>query len=532
MRARSKLFLLPLLLLLAGGLMVLLVPRPARAPEQPSTLSATDDGLLERDMAGAGPVAAVTSGVGVPTEYPPGTIAGEVVLHFPGEREYRAYLRALAGAGFPVRGRIDALWVLRVGAGAVAAVDPATFGGRMDFSYRVYRPPVPREISPAALARLRPFSASARELGGRPVGGGGAGVLVAVLDSGIAPHPVFESLIIEPLDFTGAAEADAALAHGTWVASVIAGESGLAPAAGLLDLRVLGPDGAGSAFDVAAALVEAVERGADIINLSLGTYADTLLLSEAVRYASERGVLLVAAAGNEALETLAFPAAYSEVLAVTAVDAAGRHALFPNRSDAIDFAAPGVGIRVAGVEGGAELFSGTSAAAPFVTGTLAGLMSGPDGLSAIQAVDRLRRTLNDAGAPGPDSYFGGGLVDWNRIREYGTPGVVDLALAAIHPTAPFSPGTPLSLEVTVQNRGTKWLAGGSLEVRVGDGEIEAFPLGSLGAGEVTTRTIRLVPAADVVSLDVAARILPPEGDLRPGNDVRGVRFGPTPAGTD
>src|SRR5690606_921845 len=159
------------------------------------------------------------------------------------------------------------------------------------------------------------------------------------------------------------------------------------------------------------------DRGAAIINMSLGLYADADVVREAVHYAHDKGVVMVAAAGNDAFTQLAYPAAYPEVLAVTAVDAAGRQALFPNQSTTIDFAAPGVGLLAAAVDDRVESFSGTSAAAPVVTGTLAALISEDPSWTPIQAVAVLQRYLNDAGAAGIDPVYGAGVLDWDRLRE-------------------------------------------------------------------------------------------------------------------
>jgi subtilisin family serine protease len=279
---------------------------------------------------------------------------------------------------------------------------------------------------------------------------------------------------------------------------------------------------------VAQGIVQAVDHGVQIINLSLGVYQDTPLLRQAVKYADDRGVIMVAAAGNDGYNRMPYPAAYPQVLAVTAVDAKGQHALFPNQSEEIDFAAPGVGILTAKEDKGTTLFSGTSAAAPFVSGTLATLMSGAAALSPKQAVEILKRYLNDQGAPSADPVYGAGLVDWDRLRERATPDLLDVALADIYLQPDAEQGTTVPIEVTVQNRGTNWFSGAQLEVFVGEAKPISFVLGSLAPGQTTTRKVYTqIPTLDSdETLSLTARVLPKElkDDVRLNNNIKAVSF--------
>jgi subtilisin family serine protease len=293
---------------------------------------------------------------------------------------------------------------------------------------------------------------------------------------------------------------------------------------------VLDDEGSGSSYDVAKGIVQAVDHGVQIINMSLGLYQDSPLLRQAVKYADDRGVIMVAAAGNDAYDRMSYPAAYSQVLAVTAVDALGQHALFPNQSKEIDFAAPGVGVLTAKEDKGTTLFSGTSAAAPFVSGTLASLMSGATALPPKQALETLKRYLNDRGAPRTDPVYGAGLVDWDRLRERATPNLLDVALADIYLQPDAQPGTTMPIEVTVQNRGTNWFSDAQLEVFIAEAAPVSFVLGSLGPGQTTTRTvftqIPLLNSDETFSL--VARVMPEklEDDVRLNNNLKAVSFRP------
>jgi subtilisin family serine protease len=274
-----------------------------------------------------------------------------------------------------------------------------------------------------------------------------------------------------------------------------------------------------------------VDLGVKIINMILGVYQYTPLLRQAVSYAHERGVLLVAAAGNDGYNRMPYPAAYPEVLAVTAVDASGQQALFPNQSKDIDFAAPGVGVLTAKEDQGTILFSGTSAAAPFVTGTLASLTSGDDALPPKQAVELLQRYLNDRGAPSTDAVYGGGIVDWDRLRERSETDLLDVALADIFLQRDALPGTTMPIEVTVQNRGTNWVSDAQLEVFIGEAEPVSFTLGSLGPGQTTTRKVfTQIPGLDSDEiLTLVARVMPEDisQDIRLQNNIKAVTFKPT-----
>ncbi|MGB0290595.1 MAG: S8 family peptidase, partial [Opitutales bacterium] len=357
----------------------------------------------------------------------------------------------------------------------------------------------------------------------------------AVLDSGIADHRLFEGVKIDSYNWVSDDRVKAsARGHGTAVASILGGESGIAPEARLLDFRVLDAAGQGSSFDVAEAIVRAADLGADVINLSLGLYQETVHLHEAVRYAHQKGSLMVAAAGNDALTQLPFPAAYAEVLAVTAVDGNGLHAGFSNRSKGIDVAAPGVGVVVADPEGQERQINGTSAAAPFVSGTLAALLSENPGGAPENAVRLLKAQLNEAGAPGMDASYGGGLVDWDRLREREASDLQDLAVAAIHMELGSQPGTRVPVKVVVQNRGTTWIPAAQLTVVQTGEATEEFMITSLAPGAIAERTVyRHLPSAGmdaVVEMGASVALEDGTADRRPENNTRFTRF--TPAKLD
>lgn len=463
-------------------------------------------------------------------DFPKGAISGEYVIHFRNRKDYLAYIAALMAAGHKPMSQIDELLAVRIPEEALLSVDFGKYGARASYSYGVQRPLPPADIDPTALASLRAYGASARAIVDDAPHGDGSGVVVAILDSGIKAHPQFDDVYIVHIDLAGGGVAGPGAAHGTSVASIIAGKEGIAPKAELFVVRVLDDEGLGNSYHVAEGIVQAVDLGVKVINLSLGVYQDSLLLRQAVDYAEERGVILVAAAGNDGYDRMPYPAAYERVLAVTAVDAEGNQAVFPNQSGDIDFAAPGIGIRTAKEDEGTILFSGTSAAAPFVSGTLASFMSGEEALSPDDAVELLQRYLNDEGAPGQDPLYGAGVLDWNRLRERAVPGILDIAVAGIHLAPDAQPGTNMPVEVTIQNRGTKWFNQAQLEVLINEAEPVSFSIGTLGPGQTTTRRVYAqLPSSDSEEvLNLAARVLPEDlnDDVRLQNNFKAIQYRP------
>jgi subtilisin family serine protease len=246
----------------------------------------------------------------------------------------------------------------------------------------------------------------------------GEGVKVALLDSGLDPdHPDlranfrggydFVNNDPEPWDDNG---------HGTEVAGVLAavedgfGLVGVAPKAWLYAVKVLGSNAHGAISDVVKGLEWAIQQGMEIANMSLGTPEDSQALREAVRAAWSAGLVLVAPAGNESGAVL-YPAAYPEVIAVSATTAADRLAPFSNSGPEVDLAAPGEAIPTTYPGGRYRLASGTSFAAPHVAGAAALLISsGIRDNRLIRA--RLEQAAEDLGLPKEEQ--GSGLVNAAR----------------------------------------------------------------------------------------------------------------------
>lgn len=156
-----------------------------------------------------------------------------------------------------------------------------------------------------------------------------------------------------------------------------------------------------------------------VVNLSL-TGPDNLILHQAVRAASSKGTILIAAAGNGGPKSKpVYPAAYEDVIAVTAVDSARNPYRRAVRGHHIDLAAPGVSVWTAASISGARQKSGTSFAAPFVTAGASVLLASRPELTAKEIRAELLEAAEDMGAPGKDSIFGWGLLNVRELcRDY------------------------------------------------------------------------------------------------------------------
>jgi hypothetical protein len=251
----------------------------------------------------------------------------------------------------------------------------------------------------------------------------GAGITVAVIDSGSGPHPDLDAnldagrTMFGSIDSVGVLDIDNA-GHGSHVAGIIAavannaiGGSGVAPQSRILPIRVLDAQGSGDSKDVSKAVRFAVDSGTKVINLSLGGATESTSLTAAIQYAVDRNVLVVAAAGNGAADSPPkWPAASDLALAVTAVDRNNSVTSFDQRGDYIDLAAPGASI-LSTASNDYKIQSGTSMAAAFVTGAAALLFAAQPSITAAQVREVLQRTATDIGAPGRDTTFGYGLIN-------------------------------------------------------------------------------------------------------------------------
>jgi len=248
----------------------------------------------------------------------------------------------------------------------------------------------------------------------------GEEVIVAVIDTGVdLDHPDLKNRLVEGYNvYTEGSDADDDVGHGTHVAGIIAAEinnyegiAGIAPHTRIMPVKVLDSTGAGSTYAVAQGIIWATDHGAKVINLSLGNYAEAQFLHDAIQYAYDRDVVLVAATGNDHTESPGYPAAYDEVLAVGATDSKGQLAQFSNYGTYIDVAAPGVSIASTYPGNQYAALSGTSMASPHAAALAAMIRSVNPSLSNEEIMELMRSTSTDLGESGHDIYFGYGQID-------------------------------------------------------------------------------------------------------------------------
>ncbi len=213
------------------------------------------------------------------------------------------------------------------------------------------------------------------------LGYSGKGVKVAVVDSGIAPHPALTIQGgVSMVNYTTSYFDDNG--HGTHSAGIIAANQastnhlGVAHNVDLYSVKTLDSSGNGRLNDTIRGIEWAIKENMDIINLSLGTSTPSSALKSVVDYAYEQDIIVVAAAGNKSQNTatpmpVEYPAKYGSVVAVSAVDNRNRITSFSATGPEIEFSAPGVSINSTHLNNRFASLSGTSMATPFVAGVFA-----------------------------------------------------------------------------------------------------------------------------------------------------------------
>ncbi|MEB3197731.1 MAG: S8 family serine peptidase [Candidatus Sericytochromatia bacterium] len=251
-------------------------------------------------------------------------------------------------------------------------------------------------------------------------------VLVAVIDSGIdVSHPDLMGQAFEGWDLTGKVAGPGGLVdgygHGTHVAGVIGarvnngvGIAGLAPGCKLLPVRIFNNFGHSTSGASAAAIVWAVDHGAKVINASWGSPMQSQAMTDALAYAADKDVIVVAAAGNSGNNEPKYPGAEPLAVGVAASNDIDGWASFSTFGDWVDLAAPGEGVLSTyplALGNGYRIMRGTSMAAPHVTAAAALLRSQHPSWSREQVIERLYVTAKDIVQTGMDPYAGRGRVD-------------------------------------------------------------------------------------------------------------------------
>ncbi|QWK10580.1 MAG: S8 family peptidase [Thermoflexus hugenholtzii] len=280
---------------------------------------------------------------------------------------------------------------------------------------------------------------------------GTTGVWIAIVDTGVDyTHPDLASSRLwlgwdfanndsDPMDDHG---------HGTHVAGIAGantnnnqGVAGVCWGCGLLAVKVLDADGWGLVSWVANGIRYAADWGAafgkrTVINLSLGSLYPSSVVADAVAYAQGKGALIVAAAGNDGINELFYPAAYPGVIGVAATDSSDQRASFSNSGSHVDIAAPGV-IIFSTEWGWYHYESGTSMAAPHVAGVAGLVWTVWCRAPATMILDILLSTARDLGDPGWDPFYGYGRVDAEAAIRWRP------AVPSLPPPGPYRQFLPL-----------------------------------------------------------------------------------------
>ncbi|AOH55881.1 hypothetical protein ABE28_016080 [Peribacillus muralis] len=257
-------------------------------------------------------------------------------------------------------------------------------------------------------------------------------MIVAIIDDGIdRKHEDLTGKIVEAYDTIRKRknilpEGE----HGTHIAGIIAGSAnnnmggaGVAPNVKLMPINVFDGEYADTA-DIIEAIHYAIQKKAKIINMSLGVNMYSEALNKAVQEASKKGILIVAAAGNEGdmgkNVQRVYPAAYNNVISVAATDERDKRPYYSNYDSTVDIAAPGDEILSTLPHGKYGWMSGTSMATPMVAGVAALIWSNEPKLNKTEVEYRLYDSAKDLGTKGKDIYYGNGRVNAKKALEMKT----------------------------------------------------------------------------------------------------------------
>ncbi|MFH0879783.1 MAG: S8 family serine peptidase [Lentisphaerota bacterium] len=246
---------------------------------------------------------------------------------------------------------------------------------------------------------------------------------VAILDSGLLPVSGLDDAVIARFDALNPSRAlGDSVGHGTQMAMIAAGAvdpGGLSGEAGesvpVVAIRAFDDNGNASYYGLMSSIDYAVQQKARVINLSWGSDTDSAFLSAAVAYAQAKGLIVVAAAGNEATGKAVYPAAYPGVVAVAALGADGNTWKNSNYGNFVTLAAPGLASFPVGHNGPPGSYAGTSISSAYTARALSLYLSQHPGATGPQAIKALEQALTDRGTKGRDATFGFGALDQSAL---------------------------------------------------------------------------------------------------------------------
>lgn len=359
---------------------------------------------------------------------------------------------------------------------------------------------------------------------------GKSSVLVAVIDTGIDwNHPDLATNYVplgydwvnndtDPMDDHG---------HGTHCAGIIAASiNNSIGIAGLTQVRImaekgLDQNGEGYDDDLAKAIIHAVDQGADILSNSWGGNEESTLIHDAMKYAYDKGVLIVAAAGNSATDVKMYPAAYDEVIAVTATNESDSPAWFTNFGDWVELAAPGVHIYSTVYDDNYTYMSGTSMACPHVSGVAALIWSQFPNATREWVRFWLRYTADDLGDPGFDVYYGYGRVNAEKA-VWEPPPEHDLLVSNLEAPWYIEPGSVGKLNSTIFNFGKSNETNLTVQLLANGSVIDSVSVDFLANGFSANVTFSWIPTV-TGKYNVTSYVLPVLGEDNVSNNWKSTR---------
>ncbi len=255
---------------------------------------------------------------------------------------------------------------------------------------------------------------------------GASSVIIAVVDTGAnAAHPDLAGRLLPGYDFVNNDnDPSDDNGHGTAVAGVAAasannalGVAGVSWGSPVLPVKVLNASGSGAYSAIAQGVTYAADRGARIINLSLGGTTSSRTLQDAVNYAWGKSAVIIAAAGNNGNSIACYPGACANVVAVSATDASDLRPSWSNYGSYVDLSAPGVSILTLYSSNGYAFWDGTSFSSPAAAGVASLVASAWPRATNARIVDLLLKNADDIGAAGYDVYYGQGRVNAARAVQ-------------------------------------------------------------------------------------------------------------------
>src|SRR5436309_12245197 len=491
-RALSGLFLLSLVLLAGcgSGSGLVGVPGPGQAPPPgPPLLPATDAGLAEH-------------------------VPAQIIIRLVPKTDARKIATAVNGTVLRELRELNAVLVgLPESSSIVGTIRKAqTISGvkyaEPNYVYRAFRVPNDPFFSSKQWGPQKINAPGAWD-----VPTGSANSVVAVVDSGVSStNPEFSGKLLTGTNCVSPGGiTDDDNGHGTHVAGIAAaigdngiGIAGIAWAASILPIKVLDASGSGTNANVACGIQAGADFAASnpgmrvVENLSLGGFAYAQLMKDAVDFALQSNVLVIAAAGNDGKATVQFPAGYPGVMAVGATTPANERATFSTYGSHLSVVAPGVDIYSTYLGGSYKYLSGTSMAAPHISGTAALVRAVQAGLSPAQVRSQIEQTATRLGGSGFNPQFGWGLVNAAaavaRTPVASNYGNVQVSVTAYTTTGSSVPGADVILWV-----GTPTCSGLTQVVQT-----TQTSSGPPGVGTAGVAVFNAVPAGDYCATAVLA----------------------------